>query len=63
LEQGDSFSDEKVVRFSFYRTLNSLDNLVFQTNLLIYSGSGEAPFFKDAGKSTPPFPPLKGPMI
>ncbi|OCK78280.1 actin-like ATPase domain-containing protein [Lepidopterella palustris CBS 459.81] len=44
---GDEFSGKKPVKFPFYRTVTDLKNLVFTTNLLIYTGKGEAPYFKD----------------
>jgi hypothetical protein len=35
------------VSFSFYRTVSNLNNLVFDTNLILNNGSGDPPYFKD----------------
>jgi hypothetical protein len=53
--QGDEFSDTNVVRFSFYRAVTNLSNLLFTTNLFIYTGDAEAPIFKNEGMSLLPY--------
>ncbi|KAJ6098844.1 hypothetical protein N7467_000379 [Penicillium canescens] len=45
VKKGDKFTSKKVVTFDFYRALTNLSNLVFSTNLFIYTGSGEPSFF------------------
>lgn len=47
--KGDEFSKKKVVRFPFYLTVTNLNNLVFNIDLLKYTGTGEASYFKDSG--------------
>lgn len=46
-KKGDEFTSKKVVKFPFYRSVTSLDNLIFTTVLYSYAGAGEAPYFID----------------
>jgi hypothetical protein len=50
MKQSEAFSNTKVVEFSFYRSLANLDNRVFRTALLSYSGDGTPPYFRDTGE-------------
>ena len=48
--KGDEFSKKKIVKFPFYRTVTNLNNLIFNVGLVIYTGTGEAPYFMDSGE-------------
>jgi hypothetical protein len=50
VKKGEEFSNEKVVKAPFYRSLSNLDNLVFRTEMIIWTGEGEVPYFRDSGK-------------
>lgn len=45
--KGDKFSSKRTVCFPFYRAITNLNNLVFTTDLIVYTGSGDPPYFVD----------------
>ncbi|KAK3317152.1 hypothetical protein B0T19DRAFT_451865 [Cercophora scortea] len=47
VQKGEEFTKEKVVTASFFRRFVDLTNLVFETKMIIWSGNGRAPYFKD----------------
>ncbi|KAF2194329.1 hypothetical protein K469DRAFT_548682, partial [Zopfia rhizophila CBS 207.26] len=49
VKKGDKFSSKRIITFDFYRAITNLNNLVFSTNLVVYTGRGdEAPYFVDS---------------
>lgn len=48
VRRGDEFSKKKVVRFPFYQTRMNLNDLIFNVELMIFIGTGEAPYFVDS---------------
>jgi hypothetical protein len=39
-----------VITASFYQNLLSLDNLIFENDMIVWAGDGEAPYFEDGSK-------------
>jgi len=48
VKKGDKFTSKKVVSFNFYRALTDLSNMIFETGLVIYTGSGTPPYFRNS---------------